>query len=127
MKPARREFSSLDRLSHLKARHTSNGSHRRCPARHDLVAQCFAACDKPSQIAQLAQACGLKKAEIFRLAKNASSFGNWSMVLRNRIRGTLRVLANARKHGVKLTPQEAAYVDRREVLRGFRPERKHKK
>ncbi len=114
MSSQRQDFRSLDRLPHLRVRTDKHGHRRQSSARQDAVSQHFANCKTASAMARLAHTCGLSKAEIVRLARSASSLGSWSMVLRNRVRGTLNNIMRARTKGITLSPERAAGLTRKQ-------------
>ena len=108
-------FEHLDGMEQLKVRRRGDGSGRRhinggC---NDAVTDLLAKCQSASALAQLAHRFGIGAEEIHAKADRASSFGQFRMVLGNRIRGIVRRLDRARRRGKPLSLQEAARSRRR--------------
>lgn len=77
-------------------------------ARPDAISDLLAFCRSASQIAAIASAFGLTKKEILGNARRASSFGQFRMVIGNRMRGIAKRVVAARKKGIILSAGKAA-------------------
>ena len=104
------ELARLDKLlvytpakKGSKKRHVSTGSV------NDRIREEMNKCDSASKIAILAQKMGITGEELMTRAKSAPNFGQFSMVIGNRLRGIVTRLAKAKRAGKKLTVVDAAY------------------
>ncbi|MBI5724584.1 MAG: hypothetical protein HZA50_11535 [Planctomycetes bacterium] len=97
-------FSLLNSKPRLQA-----GKVRRIhAARSDAISDLLALCRDASQIAAVACTFGVSKKEILTKARRASSFGQFRMVIGNRMRGVAHRIAAARKKGIMISAAQAA-------------------
>jgi len=75
--------------------------------RYDGVTDLLAKCNGPTDIALVAHKFGIPKKEIVTKAKKASSFGQFRMVIGNKLRGICSRLENANRKGEKLSLKKA--------------------
>jgi len=61
-------------------------------SRNDAVSKLLATCQSPSELAKVAYRFGIPAPEIYDKAKSASSYGQFRMIIGNRIRGVVRRL-----------------------------------
>lgn len=78
-------------------------------SRSDKVAEALSKCDSASAIGNLAMQFGISEKEIRARAAAAPNFGQFRMVVGNRVRGIARRVAKAKQKGQKLTLTDAAY------------------
>lgn len=77
--------------------------------RNDQVAAELAKCNSASEVGAFAMRFGLSEREVRTRAKAAPNFGQYRMVIGNRIRGIVNRIRKAKQKGVKLSPAAAAY------------------
>lgn len=77
-------------------------------ARSDAISDLLALCRSASQIAAVASIFGVTKKEIVVKAQNASSLGQFRMVIGNRMRGIARRIAEAKRKGIIISAAQAA-------------------
>lgn len=95
MKQEIRQLKTLDKL--FRIRYASKNGHKRyiCKngKRRDAVGRILADCQAPSEIGAVAVVFGVGPKEVIRRGKNAPNFGQFRMVIGNRIRGELGKIA----------------------------------
>lgn len=114
-------FEGLDKLENLRIRTHSQGSHagQRClnGGCNDAVTDLLGQCQSPSRLAEMAERFGLSPEEITVKAHRAAGFGQFRMAIGNRIRGVVRRIERARRHGLRVTVAQAAGASRRSSRR----------
>lgn len=100
------KVKKLDKVPHLQPRVLKKSKTRRLSAAvEDRTAEELAAAEKPSEMAAIALKVGIRVEEILERADAAPNFGQFRMVLGNRIRGTIARIAEAKKAGAKVDEQ----------------------
>ena len=104
------EFAKLDKiLVHVPAKKGSKKRHVSTGSVNDRIREAMNGCDSCSKLAKLAQKFGISGDEIMTRAKSAPNFGQFSMVIGNRLRGIVGRIAKAKKAGITLRVADAAY------------------
>ena len=98
-------FSQLDALPHLKHRSAGRPLAGRNDALTDLLSECYS----PSELAVVAVKFGVREEEIHGTAVRSSGFGQFRMVMGNRLRGILIRLERSSRRGESLSILQAAY------------------
>jgi len=107
---AKTNLTSLNKiLPNLTANKNTKRRHVTDHNRNDAIADALSKCENAADIAALGMKFGLTEQEVKTRAKSAPNFGQFRMVIGNRIRGVVRRISKAKKEGKKLTPAEAAY------------------
>ena len=107
-------LSELNNRKNLIVRTTSDGERRQIAHKADKVGDALAKCDTPAAVAKVAKEHGITEEEIVQRGKSAPNFGQFRMVLGNRIRGIKARMAKDKS----LTPAQAAYPrEHRKTLR----------
>lgn len=129
------KIKKLDKLEHLQPRILKKSKTRRLSAAvEDRTAEELAAAEIPSEMGAIALKVGIRVEEVIERAEAAPNFGQFRMVLGNRIRGTIARIAEAKKSGEKVTdqlktdcayPKEARARARKEKVR--QPKKKSSK
>lgn len=78
-------------------------------ARSDSVSENLGDCQTPEEIAAFAAQFGINQDEINERVEKAPNFGQFRMVIGNRIRGIVNRIAKAKEKGEKLSVEHAAY------------------
>lgn len=106
------KFKPLNDLPNLVVRTYKQGERagirKQSAARGDEISERLSACATPSDVADFASAVGLTNGEIAHRASNASNFGQFRMVIGNRVRGIIKVLEEAQKAGKVMSKEQAA-------------------
>lgn len=106
------KWAKLDGLDNLTPRlykqGEREGQRKIGTSKADAVSDAMAECVTPSDVAELAQKFGLTDDEIMHRAEVASNFGQFRMVIGNRIRGVCHKIEVAKEQGVELSVQDAA-------------------
>jgi len=103
------DFSPLDCLEHLAARRADGRRRVDDGGRNDAVGDLLAACQRPSDLAELACRFGLCPAEVRQKALAAASFGQFRMAVGNRLRGICGRTEQAPRRGRAVSLRRAAY------------------
>lgn len=93
----------------LQTRTNAKGQRRRTTSRNDPIADEMEKANTPNEVAKLAGKYGINDDEITSRASTAPNFGQFRMVIGNRLRGIQKRLDDANKRGEKLTRADAAY------------------
>lgn len=102
-------LAKLDTMKNIAVRVKASGERRRTVSRQDAIAEELAKAETPSAVGKLAQKWGISDEEVLERAKAAPNFGQFRMVIGNRIRGiNRRVQENS-----NLTRKQAAYPVKR--------------
>lgn len=109
MAKSKPNFDSLNTALPCKTKKKGGKQRRVCSGnRNDAVSDAFAKCSNAADIAHLAMKFGITEQEIRTKAKMAPNFGQFNMTMRNKIRGIVKRIAEAKEKGVRLTMAEAA-------------------
>lgn len=104
---------SLNRLNSMKniapRVRKGDGERRRTASRNDEIGKSMEAANNPEAVGKLAIRHGITEEEVFKRAKDSPNFGQFRMVLGNRMRGVVR----RRKADSSLSLNEAAYPTRK--------------
>jgi len=106
------DFKNLDNIPKLLLKE-SKRKRRNNNNLMDAIGIKMAECKLPSEIAELAQKFGVERKEIYRRADKATNSGQFRMIMLNRIRSIIRKLKVAQSLNIKITPQQAAYPDKK--------------
>lgn len=126
-KMAKVNLTSLNKVLPYKAdkktkkRHVSSGN------RNDPVSQAMAKCEDTAAVATLGMKFGLTEKEVRSRARTAPNFGQYRMVIGNRVRGIVRRIRAAKKRHKTLSPAEAAYPGAKAVANPSKPKVTKKK
>lgn len=94
-----------------------SGKRKTTVARQDAVSEKLAECTTPEQVVELAGDFGIRADELTERAKRAPNFGQFRMVIGNRIRGVVNRIARAEEKGEKLLVEVAAYPKEHKKVR----------
>lgn len=103
-------LDSLNRV--LPNRTAGKGTKKRRVSDHhrnDGVAAELAKCNTAAEIGNLGMRFGLSEKEVRARARSAPNFGQYRMVIGNRIRGVVGKIRKAKQKNIRLTVAEAAY------------------
>lgn len=101
-------FAHLDELANIQPTIRKDGDRKVTGGRDDAVRAKLNECTTPAQVADLASAFGISDKEIEYRAKAASNFGQFTMVIGNRMRGIVRRIEDAKAKDKDLSPADAA-------------------
>lgn len=103
-------MSALSNIKNIQPRvGAKSGKRRTSVSKGDEIATALDKAQTPDAVAALAGKYGITDAEVLERAKKAPNFGQWRMVLGNRIRGIVKRIAEAKAKGNTLTREQAAY------------------
>ena len=122
-------FSKIDKILPINVTGKGSDAKRRTTAntKKDEISKQLAGCQRPSDVAVLAAKFGLTDEDITARAKAAPNFGMFRMIIGNLIRGICSRIAAAKKEGVKLSVQNAAYPKKAEKVKKAKKTNKAKK
>jgi hypothetical protein len=111
----------------LSFRTNKAGERKTSTARNDQVSERLSDCGTPSEVAEFAMDFGITQKEIKERVEKAPNFGQFRMVIGNRIRGIVNRVAKAKEKGTDLSLEDAAYPKTKTVARGAKAPKPPKK
>jgi hypothetical protein len=115
---AKKRSKKSDGSLGMSFRTNKEGARKTSTARSDSVSERLSECETPEEIAAFAMEFGLSQKEIKERVEKAPNFGQFRMVVGNRIRGIVNRVAKAKEKGVKLSVEDAAYPKTKTVAKG---------
>lgn len=102
-------ISALDKMKNIAVRTKASGERRVTFSRNDKTAEALAKADTPAAMGKLAVQHGISVEEILERGRKSPNFGQFRMVLGNRIRGVVK----RRKENPSLSMADAANPPKR--------------
>ena len=100
-------LAKLDKMSNIEPRTKADGERRRTVSRQDEIGDKLTKAETVQAVGKLATSFGITEEEVVDRAKKAPNFGQWRMVLGNRIRGIARRMEEG------MSKKDAAYPAKR--------------